>query len=178
MTKALAYLCALVVFAFLAAAASGGGMLPTRTLFNTRGADGRSYKLVAQFERRGRAYLTVALSSSAGGASDTHFTADKKHPFRLYGLTADDPCRDVAVFGSVTLSVRKLVAVRKNGTKHTIALQKPPASWHYKGRLVGAFTGDGSPTVRLRVFGRRGHQIGVFPVPNDLEPACSTPGQT
>jgi len=179
MTKTPSWVCAVAVLALLSASASGRGTLPTKTLFNIRAADGKSYKLVAELERRERAYLTAGLSSSGAGAStETHFTADRKHPFRLYALTADDQCRDVAVYGSVTLAVKKVVAVRKNGTKRTLTRQHPPASWHYAGRLIGAFIGDGSPTVRVRVFGRHGRLIGTVPIPNDLEPTCSTPGQS
>ena len=164
---------AVVFCALVAGPARGGSQLPTKTLFHTQGA-----KLIAQYYRlSGRAHLGMSLSSSRGGEQADHLVADRKHPFRLDTFTGDDACRDIAVFGSVARSVKRVVAVRKNGTTRKIGRQRPPASWHYKGRLIGAYIGDGSPTVRVRLFGSHRRLIGTFAVPNDLGPTCSTPGQ-
>ena len=181
MTRLVTFVCALVVCASIAGPASSSGTqarLPLKTLFKFKSAHGYTVELTAWLYRRERAYLVNSLHAPSGGSEATHFTADSKHPFRLDSFTGGDGCRDIAVFGSVSPAVRKVVAVRKNGTTRTLRRHRPPASWRYRGRLIGAYIGTGSPTVRVRLLGRGGRVIGTFAVLNDLGPTCSTPGQS
>jgi hypothetical protein len=184
-TRLLGTACALLVLALAPELASGGGAqarLPAKTLFKRKGADGTKYKLTAGFLREaGEPHLVYSLAydrvienpdgsedSEGGGSQADHLVADRHHLFRLDSFAENDPCRDVAVFGSVAPAVKRVVAVRADGTTRTLRRQHPPPSWHYDGRLIGNYLGSGPVTSRVRVLGSR-PPAGLLPHPERVE---------
>jgi hypothetical protein len=179
MRRRVAIVAALLLCTSLSAPAGGDAKrarLPIKTLFKFRSAHGYNVRLTAWLFRRERPYLQLTMYAPSGVSDSTHFAADSKHPFRLDSFAGADGCRDIGVGGSISPSVKRVVGVRQDATTFRIRRQRPPASWHYKGRLIGAFIGSGSRTVRLRLFGAHGRLIGTFAVLNDLGPTCSNPG--